>query len=217
LSQSWRYGDSIASVAECILHKDCVGIKGNPVVDSKLTNISSSEPHTIIFRTNAGLLSRAEELMDEGVSISIEINVKDFTRQVESILELRKGGKPFHDNIARFGSFEELVECSKEDVEIKRLLNTAQRGDVFQFLEKLESNRTAQNPTVILTTAHKSKGLEFDNVVIADDFKFSTTEDLLKIPEQELNLLYVAVTRAKKKLQLPITLLDYYKKYKDEQ
>ena len=50
---------------------------------------------------------------------------------------------------------------------------------------------------VILTTAHKSKGLEFVAVEIADDFK-----EIEKAEEEEINILYVAVTRATHELQL---------------
>lgn len=214
LSQSWRYGEAIACLAECILHKGNVTVKGNPSIQSVLEEIDVTQQHTVIFRTNAGLLSYAEELMDKGVVISIEIDVKNFIRQVNSIIELMKGGKPFHDNIARFGSFNELLEYAKESVEIQRMISTALRPDVSDFLDKLERNIKASNPTAILTTAHKSKGLEFDNVVIADDFKFGE-KDLLDMPEQEINLLYVACTRAKKKLQLPFVLKDYYEAYND--
>lgn len=213
LSQSWRYGEEIADVAECILNKDNVTVIGNPNVQSVLCGIAQDENYTMIFRTNAELLNQAEQLIDRGISVAIEINVKDFIRQVHSVIELKKGGKPFHDNIARFGSFAELLEYAKESVETQRLLNTAMRTDVQVFLDKLESNNQCLNPSVILTTAHKSKGLEFDNVVIANDFKFGEDE-LLSMPEQELNLLYVACTRAKKKLQLPDVLKQYYDNYK---
>jgi superfamily I DNA/RNA helicase len=212
LSQSWRYGEAVASVAECILHKDNVQVRGNPSIQSKLSEIDTEEKHTVIFRTNAGLLNRAEELMTQGVSLSIEIDIKNFVRQVNSIIELKQGKKPFHDNIARFGSFEELLEYAKESVEIQRMISTALRPDVKDFLDLLENNTKCSNPTVILTTAHKSKGLEFDNVVIADDFFFGE-KDLLDIPEQESNLLYVACTRAKSKLQLPVVLKEYYEDF----
>lgn len=213
LSQSWRYGKEIADVAECILSKDSVTVIGNPSIESVVREIPQDENYTMIFRTNAELLNQAEQLIDKGTSVSIEINVKDFVRQVHSVIELKKGGKPFHDNIARFGSFSELLEYAKESVEIQRLLNTAMRNDVHEFLNKLEMNNQCLDYSVILTTAHKSKGLEFDNVVIAGDFKFGK-DDLLSMPEQELNLLYVACTRAKKKLQLPCALQQYYDNYK---
>ncbi|XP_062338606.1 F-box DNA helicase 1 isoform X2 [Osmerus eperlanus] len=64
-------------------------------------------------------------------------------------------------------------------------------------------------PDFILGTVHKSKGLEFDTVVVTDDFskvpvarhnlqriRFSAGD----IPDDEWNLLYVAVTRAQRNL-----------------
>ena len=97
---------------------------------------------------------------------------------------------------------------AKEEVEIKRLAQIASRYDVDNFLSALETMKDCTDPDIILTTAHKSKGLEYDYVVVADDFKFGDI-DALSIPEQELNLLYVACTRAKLELQLPRVLQEY--------
>jgi superfamily I DNA/RNA helicase len=59
---------------------------------------------------------------------------------------------------------------------------------------------------VTLSTIHKSKGREWDNVRIEDDFLIfnneSTIDDILKQDTEELNLIYVAVTRAKGSLYI---------------
>lgn len=51
-------------------------------------------------------------------------------------------------------------------------------------------------------TAHKSKGLEYDSVFIGDDFQLvyenENNELVVNDNPMELNLVYVAVTRAKK-------------------
>lgn len=52
---------------------------------------------------------------------------------------------------------------------------------------------------VIVTTAHKSKGAEWDRVLLANDLLKVLDED--KIPSEEINLLYVAITRAKSLLK----------------
>ena len=71
-------------------------------------------------------------------------------------------------------------------------------------------------------TAHKSKGATFENVKIADDF-FSLEDyfnkryievqqeddSYLKKAEEEVCVLYVAITRAKKNIQLNNDLLRY--------
>ncbi|XP_060543038.1 F-box DNA helicase 1-like isoform X2 [Pantherophis guttatus] len=73
----------------------------------------------------------------------------------------------------------------------------------------------------ILGTVHKAKGLEFDTVKIDDVFlSKSNLEHLhsnrIAIPKDEWNLLYVAVTRAKKHLILPsffAQILEVAKEY----
>ena len=55
-------------------------------------------------------------------------------------------------------------------------------------------------------TAHKSKGLEFDNVILNGDFFYNIKDGELSISQDESRLLYVACTRAK--LNLDISKLD---------
>lgn len=205
LSQSWRYGEEVADVAESILEKFGVEVKGNPAIQSKICKVKDMQNYTMIFRTNSALFEEAESLIQQGKNIRVEINIADFVRQIKSAVSLHKGEKPFHDNIARFGSWGEMMEFSKESVEIQRLAKMALRPDVEDLISNLEKANLSSSPDISLTTAHKAKGLEYDNVVIADDFKFGNKE-VLDMPEQELNLLYVACTRAKKNLQLPTVL-----------
>lgn len=205
LSQSWRYGEKIAEVAAMILSKYDVEVRGNNSIPSNICDVSDMQNYTMIFRTNSALIEEAEKLIDLGKKVKVEINVDDFVRQLKSAVSLYKKEKPFHDNIARFGTWAELVEFSKESVEIQRLATMVLRHDVEDLITRLEKVNTGGTPDIVLTTAHKSKGLEYDNVVIAGDFRFGNKE-VLDMPEQELNLLYVACTRAKKNLQLPEVL-----------
>ena len=52
---------------------------------------------------------------------------------------------------------------------------------------------------IVLTTAHKAKGLEFDTVKLSDDFLPSLESvdmaNLNRCEEDEKNILYVAVSR----------------------
>ena len=49
----------------------------------------------------------------------------------------------------------------------------------------------------VVSTAHKSKGLEWGRVQIDDDFLYDVNRQTVKISPEELRLLYVACTRAK--------------------
>jgi superfamily I DNA/RNA helicase len=69
---------------------------------------------------------------------------------------------------------------------------------------------------IIFSTVHRCKGMEYDEVEIVNDFL--TEERLKKIVEgeepfdeiklnEEINLLYVAITRTKNRLYIPETLM----------
>ena len=72
--------------------------------------------------------------------------------------------------------------------------------ELKKFFEKVFTDRNESN-SVVLSTIHKSKGLENDRIFILDrnliPSEFAKTEKQL---EQERNLLYVAITRAKSEL-----------------
>jgi len=64
--------------------------------------------------------------------------------------------------------------------------------------------------SVIFSTAHKSKGLEFDAVQLMDDFPSLMADSQVDgIDIQEGNLIYVAMTRAKNKLYLNDDIMDF--------
>jgi hypothetical protein len=63
-----------------------------------------------------------------------------------------------------------------------------------------------KNPDIIITTAHQSKGAEFDYVALHDDFNING--------EDSMNLLYVSMTRAKKILYINNLLINYFKNIK---
>ena len=54
----------------------------------------------------------------------------------------------------------------------------------------------------VVSTAHKSKGLEWNRVQISDDFLYDINSLAVKITPEELRLLYVACTRGKNLLDI---------------
>lgn len=75
---------------------------------------------------------------------------------------------------------------------------------------------------VVITTAHQSKGLQWNKVRIYDDFwgpKFNKETGEIDMPApEELRLAYVAVTRAQKEVYLgPLTWVNDYTSEEDEQ
>jgi len=206
LTQSWRYGKEIAEVASyCI--SDAIPVIGNPKTNSKVVrSIPASADATHIFRTNSQLILSAYDMINKGVKVSIEIDTKNFISQLESVVALLRGDmqKVKHSEIVKYSIWDDFVVFTEENIEAKRMKNLAERSDIDYFIYQLSKVSTPKNAQIIMTTAHKSKGREWDNVVVHNDFKFSKEDDPLEgMPQQERNLLYVACTRAKLKLVVP--------------
>jgi F-box protein, helicase, 18 len=129
------------------------------------------------------------------------------------------------DFIKAFGSWKEFLQYIDlmEDFELKILagLVVKYRGEIFSLLKKIKATeKSKKDSRLIFSSAHKSKGLEYGKVYLLDDFlQKEEFESLLRIksniPEQsigktvslesvnqELNLLYVAVTRTVNELFL---------------
>lgn len=214
LSKSFRYGDTIASVAKTIINGE-IDVKGNNLIQSSLDDIPDQESFTFIFRTNSELINTAINLLEDGEDIYVQINTKDFCNQLISAESLMYGqlNKVKHDSISSFQSWYDLLEASKEDPELQRVIKIIKDGDVTRYINQLDNVKSSSTARIILTTAHKSKGKEWRNVMIADDFPFDdeSGDPFKKMPEQERNLLYVACTRATHILDLPPKFNNYFR------
>jgi superfamily I DNA/RNA helicase len=54
----------------------------------------------------------------------------------------------------------------------------------------------------VISTVHRAKGLQWKRVKVANDFRFKTVDGRLTLDEDEMRLLYVAVTRAQHVLDI---------------
>lgn len=96
-------------------------------------------------------------------------------------------------------------------------------NEIFDILKSLKSLHTGDEEKhkaeMVFSTVHRAKGMEYGEVFLVDDFvteakleKVESEKDNKKDPpnlakwNEEINLLYVAVTRARNKLHLPAAL-----------
>lgn len=193
----------------------------------------------IIARNNATILAHAIEASQRGKWLYFEGGVKSYTFQFyKDLYWFRATGNTYNAELRRFDSWAELNQYANdaEDVELlsginfinsysKRVESLPDAIDkVFEYA--IEDKNSA---SFCYCTAHKSKGLTLDkSTFIENDFlklngALSTLNDLienykstdvgerfLKSIEQEINLLYVAITRAKGDLYLNEDLSDFF-------
>lgn len=214
LSKSFRFGQEIGDLADAILSQDgckVTEVKGWEKLSTKVMHKYDlpdkvwDEQYTMLFRTNGALIFQAVDLMEQGKTVNLEIDVSDFTKLLDSTIELKRGNmtKVKHESLVQFASWEECgVEAEAVKGELQRVFNMVENGSVYKILGVLSKHKNVPNPDVTLTTAHKAKGREFDVVILADDFPTPLNQngEWVGLQDMERNLLYVALTRTKKML-----------------
>ncbi|SNX85236.1 related to DNA helicase Fdhp [Melanopsichium pennsylvanicum] len=191
--------------------------------------------HTRIFRSNRKLCLTALAL-----SATLPQPHKIFLKtsqslQPDAIVTLLRDAHILYHNDSRsmsrnsllrdFASWKDLVQRVEAEGsgESKLSLAVALGGllassDFLDQVAQLETRfaPTEQDATVILTTVHQAKGLEWDCVFVEDDFrpvfggdKTQRVEVASYWQQDELNHLYVALTRAKKHLVVSRVILQW--------
>lgn len=219
LTACFRFGQKVADIANMILEDKerlthpLVGKGYDTVVGSYVSDtIDYTKPYTIIFRKNLTLLMEAMDRIGDGEEIIINVDTKDFISMVDSVNALRRGDieKVKHETVLPYANWDEFVECAESDPDAKRLLNVVVTGKANTIAHTLRTHRNSPNAKITLTTAHKSKGLEWDQVIVANDFpsNYNKEGEWVGLEEAERNLLYVANTRCIKCLQWNSTVQE---------
>lgn len=220
LTQSFRFGTSIANMANSILqYKTAITgcelfqIEGNKSIRDRWIPYKEMEStvHTVLHRTVAGTLETAlahkdkpiywigglenynvQELLDV---YHLSIDVKDKIKRKKLLSEFRS-----------YSLYEQVSEQAG-DPEMKRICKLIKEhgGRLISYIDRLRVNEAKDelNAKIVIGTSHRSKGLEFDSVRIAEDF-IDFFDESNEMGQQEiadeLNLLYVAGTRAIRRL-----------------
>ncbi|MGH8156563.1 MAG: UvrD-helicase domain-containing protein [Rhodanobacter sp.] len=225
LTGSFRFGDAVAEVANTLLAVKDEDVKlrglGGP---SQLGVIRPRAPHAYIARGNAALFHRAVHALQNNEPFAFVGELRNYRLDlIEDTHRLVHGDQPQDAFLRSFASFDALQEYAEAigDKEVAgRCRLVANYGDDIPRLVRLitekalppvlpEAAPVEKDHRVILSSAHRSKGMEFDNVKLANDFMDLLDDEgkLLDLSRadstkiEEINLQYVAATRARKVLE----------------
>ena len=222
LNETFRFGENIATfvtdfIQEYIDPNECI----LSTKDDSTFNLASDR-YTLITRTNAYLFDKAVELTNLNKSIHIIGEGIIFNELLDG-MNLYTGDlyKIKSKYIKDFKSFENMKKISEKvnDAELRFLVKIVEKykENIEFFIKKIKNKLQKEKyADIILTTTHRSKGLEFFNVKIGEDFTplFNDNGKLIKkIDKEELNIYYVAMTRVIDNL---ILNKDLQKKYGDK-
>ena len=211
ITQSFRFGQPVANVAMKIINHylgDSVKIKGFEKIDSELCEVDS--PDAILFRTNSKMIDSILGYVDEGKRVYVVGGVGQLVGLLQGAEMLNEGKRSYNAELVGFKSFDQLMEYSKtpsgQSMQLVcKLVLEGVSGEVIQALEKNKYTKK-EHADVIMSTCHKSKGLEFPKVRIADDFSSCNGNDgPFDLADEDARLFYVACTRAENKLDVQST------------
>ncbi|QXN60133.1 hypothetical protein KUA24_66 [Vibrio phage HNL01] len=214
LTKSFRFGKKIADIATAILQEEMV-VEGLDSIDSVAgldSGVDYDKPYTMLFRGNMELIFTAAKYISEGKDVQVYVDLKDFVNSVNSAKELYEGNlnKVKSEKIIPFSTWDELKEEAKSDPELGRLVKIVEADEADSIVKKLKSHKNDTKAHITMMSAHKSKGLERSQILLANDFpsNYNQKGEWVGLCDQERNLLYVAATRAMHGLQYNKTVQE---------
>lgn len=221
LTRSMRFGSLVANAATTLLRymkAETHAIIGGGAMAAQPDRLDHARPFAIISRTNAGVFNQAVNLLGQrrvhfvgGLHSSLFGKLRDIYG-----LWSDQGALVQDAFYREFGNFDALATYGREtsDKEILSLVSIVNqyRTALPGLMDQVggQACATAAEAQVLLLTAHRSKGLQFDQVLLDDDFQDLVDKRGRRTAahasnatefEQEINLLYVAMTRARSAIQ----------------
>jgi F-box protein 18 (helicase) len=220
LTESFRFGEEIAAAANRLL---AVKREHNHVRGGRRKPPSSTK--ACIARGNAALYRRAALVAQQGGTVCWVGGIDGYRLDLLNDIWLLKAERrsDIKDRfVARFEDFDALkgYATAQDERDLKAWIRVIEGPSRWQSIpEELAMVRSCsvahpEGATLALATAHKSKGLEFGVVELADDFPEAELANPVQynrgtpfwdeegfrggvlLPLEEINLRYVAITRA---------------------
>ncbi len=236
LSSSFRFGSDIAKLAvEVLNYKNLLG-KYIPIPIIGKGKSVAVKTKAVLARTNLGLLLKAIEYVTETKktgSLYFEGNINSYTYADEgaSLYDVLSLYNHKHHLIKdkliktmnNIDELEDYIEKT-EDVQLSMMVEIVKKyeNEIPDIIKKIKAkhvdNDDKQNADTIFSTVHRCKGMEYDTIELVNDFisekrlailtgnRVEEEIDAQKLNE-EINLLYVAITRAKNILNIPEFLI----------
>lgn len=200
LQKSFRFGPVIAERANLILEElgATLRLEGHEPVGSQLAVLD--DPSAILCRTNAEAVSQLMLAQVAGIQAGLVGGTAAIEALAQAAGQLKRGEKTWHPELMAFESWVQVrqyVEESKEEARdlavLVKLIDTFGEAAILDAVGRAVPEDRAE---LVISTAHKAKGREFDRVRIASDFRDPRDEETGEWDKGEGRLLYVALTRA---------------------
>lgn len=203
LTQSWRFGPAVAEEANLWLGvlDARLRLQGSPHRVSTLGPVEV--PDAVLCRTNAGCVAEVMAAQDDGRPVALVGGGEDMIGLAEASKRLRAGQPAGHPELVAFKDWVDVAEYVENDPGGSDLAVAVKLIDVHGPEGIIAAIRGCVPETaadLAVSTAHKAKGREWGQVLVAGDFREPKPDPVTgvvgPIPAAEAMLAYVTVTRA---------------------
>ncbi|SEK12446.1 3'-5' exonuclease [Paraburkholderia diazotrophica] len=209
LTKSFRFGPTLAGLASRILQLlgEKVPVQGQETIGSIVVDDPAQAPpvDAVLCRKNVTAIWRLAAGIESGHKPAIRMRAGEIEAFADGAEQLLAGRRAFRP--AAFSLFEtwQEVQSFARSAFGRDLLPVVQIVDErgTGYLRALARHVTPENGAdYVISSIHRAKGLEYGRVRVINDFRFRNTEGQPTLDEEELRLLYVAVTRARHVLDI---------------
>jgi AAA domain-containing protein/UvrD-like helicase family protein len=213
LSQSFRFGPVLAREANrwLAIADAPIRLEGAAGLDTTIGPVE--RPDVILCRTNAGAMLELMRLLAARRRVALVGGGGELRKLALAARDLKNGRRPGHPELMLFAAWAEVQEYAYDDPsgrDLLPLVDAVDQHGVDTILNAVGRLSDEAGADVTVSTAHRAKGREWGTVRVGDDFTEperphrggSAPSGPSAISAEEARVAYVAVTRARYRLDL---------------
>lgn len=219
LTQSFRFGPGIAATANRLLGHAESSMRLSGCAPTPSVIGPARDADAVLCRSNADAMREIITFLAAGVPVALAGGGDAMQRVAHAALDLKAGRRTSHPELFLFSTWDEVQEYVEQDsagADLRAIVQLVDAHGPEAILAAVPRLTPEGDAAVIVSTAHKAKGREWDTVRIASGFDAPPVDDdgaQLPMPLPEARLAYVAVTRARRHLDMSgLAWLDAYEK-----
>jgi len=207
LTQSWRFGPAVAEEPNVWLGvlDARLRLRGAPHRDSTVGTLDA--PDAILCRSNARCVGEVMAAQDDDRRVALVGGGEDMVGLAEAARRLRAGEPAGHPELVAFADWAEVQDYAEHDPggsDLAVAVRLIDRHGPEAIIAAVRSCVPEAEAELTISTAHRAKGREWNQVLVAGDFKEPKADPVTGQPgairADEVMLAYVTVTRAMTRL-----------------
>ncbi|MEH0513405.1 UvrD-helicase domain-containing protein [Streptomyces sp. B21-079] len=214
LTRSFRFGPQIAEEANrwLALADAPIRLKGTTSIPTEVGDVD--HPDAVLCRTNIGAMTEVMRLLGQGHRVALTRGGQQLAALALAARDLKEGRRTHHPELVLFPSWGDLQDYTTYDPagrDLQPFVDLVDTHGPDAILTAVSELTDETHADITISTAHKAKGREWPTVKIGNDFPQprdadpgANTADQApeKVSDADARLAYVAVTRARHRLDL---------------